>query len=123
MPFSLVALYSTNSRRTKTIEVTATPTGAYTPGGDPIDLTTLVDTTFQGNCFPGSVPKVIKIENSAVGYTAEIIATGTVPATLSNAYKMKVFSGGGAELPAAAYPAGLLADAFLLELVGPNWGF
>lgn len=121
MPQTLAAVSFSNSRRQKTITINATPTGSYPPGGDPIDLTAITDPTFQGSCFPGKVPDRVLILNVPAGYDAEIVAgTGT---TLATAFKLKVYSAPGTELAAAAYPAALLADAFQLALIGPNWGF
>lgn len=121
MPLANAAVSSSNTRRQKTIKIKATPSGNYPAGGDPIDLTNITDPQFQGSCFPGKIPDYIQIENSPAGYTAEIVAgTGT---TLATAFKLKVFTAAGTELTAAAYPAALLADFFLLALIGPNWGF
>lgn len=121
MPLTLVAQGTSNSRRQKTIKLSATPTGAYPAGGDPIDLTAIADPQFLGSCFPGQVPQSVQIENSPDGYTAEIVAGTGI--TLATAYKLKIFSAPNTELTAAAYPAGLTADSFLLALSGPNWGF
>ena len=121
MPFTLVAVSSSNTRRQKTIKVTAVPTGNYTVGGDPIDLTTITDPTFQGSCFPGQVPTGIQVENAPAGYAAEIVPAGGT--TLATAFKLKLYTAPGVEEGAVAYPAALLADSFLLALFGPNWGF
>jgi hypothetical protein len=122
MAFTLVAVSSSNTRRQKTIKLNATPTGSYVTGGVPIDLTAITDPTFQGCCFPGSVPKLVQVDNAPAGYTAEIVA-GTDGTALATAFKLKVYSVAGTELTAAAFPAALLADSFLLSLTGPNWGF
>lgn len=120
--FNLVALGSSNTRRGKTIKVSAAPiAGTYIPGGLPLDLTTITDPTFQGSCFPGKVPDSIQVENSPAGYSAEIVAgAGT---TLATAYALKLFTAPGTEMTAIAIPAALVADSFLLALFGPNWGF
>jgi hypothetical protein len=121
MPFVLVAVSSSNSRRQKTILVKATPTGSYVVGGDPIDLTAITDPQFQGSCFPGKVPDLIRIDNAPAGYSAEIVAgSGT---TLATAFKLKLYTAPNTEMTAIAYNAALLADFFLLALGGPNWGF
>lgn len=121
MPLALVAISSSNTRRQKTIKIKATPSGSYVVGGDPIDLSAITDPTYQGSCFPGSVPNTVQVDNAPAGYSAEIVAgTGT---TLATAFKLKVFTAPGTEMTAIAYPAGLLADSFTLALTGPNWGF
>ncbi|HEV2709144.1 MAG TPA: hypothetical protein VGU67_02925 [Edaphobacter sp.] len=74
MSNTLVAVSSSNSRRQKTIKIKATPVGSYVAGGDVIDLTAITDPTFQGSCFPGSVPNVVQIDNTPAGYSAEIVA-------------------------------------------------
>lgn len=122
MSLTLVAVSSSNTRRQKTIKLNATPVGNYVVGGVPIDLTTITDPTFQGSCFPGSVPKSAQVDNTPAGYTAEIVA-GTDPTQLATTYKLKVYTAPGTEMTAIAFPAALLADSFLLALTGPNWGF
>lgn len=122
MPFTLVAIGSSNTRRSKTIKIKASPlAGTYVVGGLPIDLTAITDPQFQGSCFPGKVPDYIQVENAPVGYAAEIVAgSGTA---LTNAYNLKIYTAMGTELTAIAIPAAIVADFFLLALVGPNWGF
>jgi hypothetical protein len=120
--FNISAVGSSNTRRSKTIKVKAAPTSiTYIPGGLPLDLTTITDPTFQGSCFPGKVPDYIQVENSPAGYSAEIVAgSGT---TLATAFNLKFFTAPGTEMTAITVPAALVADSFLLALVGPNWGF
>ena len=120
--FNLVATGSSYTRRQKTIKVAAAPlAGNYVVGGLPLDLTTITDPQFQGSCFPGSVPTSIQVENAPAGYTAEVVAgSGT---TLATAFNLKVYTAPGVEMTAIAIPAALVADAFLLALFGPNWGF
>lgn len=121
MPLAIVAIGTSNTRRSKTIKTTMTPSGTYPTGGDPIDLTTITNPTFQQGVQPGSVPTSVQIDNTPAGFAAEIVAgTGT---NLATSFKLKVYSAPGVELANAAYPAGLLADSFLVALNGPNWGF
>jgi hypothetical protein len=122
--FNLIALGSSNSRRTKTIKVNAAPlAGNYTPGGLALDFTTITDPTFQGSCFPGSVPTAVQVDSSPAGYSAEAISLAPAAPTLSNSYALKIYTAPGVEMTAIAIPASLVADAFLLSLAGPNWGF
>jgi hypothetical protein len=121
MPLNLTAVSSSNTRRQKTIKIKAAPTGSYVVGGVPIDLTSITDPTFQGSCFPGQVPQAIQVDNAPAGYSAEVVAgAGT---TLATAFNLKVYTAPGTEMTAIAFPAGLLADSFLLAMTGPNWGF
>lgn len=122
--FGITAVNSSNTRRQKTIKVKAAPlAGNYVPGGLTLDLTAITDPTFQGSCFPGSIPNFIQVENAPVGYSAEVVPSGIVGATLANAYLLKIYTAPGTEMTAIAIPAALVADYFLLALVGPNWGF
>jgi hypothetical protein len=120
--FNLVAINSLNTRRQKTIKVSAAPlAGNYTPGGLALDLTTITDPSFRGSCFPGMVPQSIQVENAPAGYSAEIVAgSGT---TLATAFALKIYTAPNVEMTAIAIPANLVADFFLLALLGPNWGF
>lgn len=122
MALILTAVSSSNTRRQKTIKIKAAPTSVtYTVGGIPIDLTTITDPTFQGSCFPGQVPQLIQVENAPAGYSAEVVAGAG--STLANAFNLKIFTAPGTEMTAITIPAALVADSFLLALVGPNWGF
>jgi|GEM_PF-4122352 len=120
--FNLVAAGSSNSRRQKTIKVTAAPlAGNYVVGGLALDLTTITDPNFLGSCFPSKVPDSIQVENCPDGYSAEIVpGAGN---TLATAFALKIFTAPGTEMTAIALPAALVADSFLLALFGPNWGF
>jgi len=123
MPFALVvAGEAQNTRRQKTIRIRATPSGSYTVGGDPIDLTTITNPTFKPGVYPGQVPSINSVvENSPAGYSAELVAgSGT---TLATAFNLKIYTAPGVEMTAIAYPAALTGDSFLIGLLGPNWGF
>lgn len=98
--------------------------GNYTPGGDPIDFTNVLNPGWHANPIPGGfpVPSIndVKIEKSPAGYNAEIVAgTGN---TLSTFAALKVSSAPGQELAAGAYPAALTGDPFLIEVTASTFG-
>lgn len=121
MPLANVAVKVNHSRRSKVLEFKATPSGSYVPGGDAINLVTMTNPKFlQGGLPSGNdtTKMDIEVKNTPAGYTAEVVQTA---GTLATAFKLKVFSVAGTELTAAAYPAALLADFFILSLSMPAW--
>lgn len=113
MALSAVATYRDITRRKKHIDVLVTPSGNYVSGGDIFNLTAITNPKLLSGVKPATLPQVGIVLNAPGGYYAEFIM-GT---TMTNC-KLKVYTSGGAELAAAAYPAALLANAFLVRLTG-----
>lgn len=95
-------------------------TGSYVTGGDTANFTpnTWTDPNNQGIIgYPTTVPSIqpavrsLNFAAAQAGYYASIIP-GT---TLANA-KFQIFTAGGTELAAGAYPAGILAGTAFVEL-------
>lgn len=110
------------TRRRKLIRFKVTPTGNYTTGGDPLDLTAITNPKFEQNPGFRSVPSLddIYVVRAPAGYGAELVAgTGT---TLATALKLKVFTTANTELAAGAYPGALTGDSFLIEADVSTWG-
>jgi hypothetical protein len=109
------------SRRKKTLYVALTPSANYVVGGDTVNLTAAGGMTNPKNLpggFPATLPKQVYVENSPAGYSAEWVP-GT---TLANG-KLKIYTAPGTEMTAIAYNAALLADPFVLRLIGPIGNF
>jgi hypothetical protein len=109
--------------RDKEMVLSLTPTGNYVNGGDTVNLTSIANPKYLGNAnvgFPGNI-QIWEVINCPVGYSAKLIPGATLAT-----WKLKVLQGGAAnstpeaEIPAAAYPAAILADVFTIRLVGPK---
>jgi hypothetical protein len=122
MALALVAQLPDYSRRRRIRRVGITFTGIYAQGpGVPLDLTAITNPNFYGDVLMSTVPLAqdIEIVNSPGGYLYEIIAgTGT---TLATAFNLKISTAPGAELPAAAYPAAILAAQLNLQISQKAW--
>lgn len=110
------------TRRRKMVRLKLVPTGNYTAGGDPIDLTAVTNPKFLPNPGFPTVPSIddVYINKVPAGYGAEIVAGAG--STLATAFKLKVFTTANTELAAGAYPAALTGDSLLLEADVTNWG-
>ena len=116
--FTLTSTDKDLTRRRKVLTVAALAVGNYVPGGDSINLSNVQNPKFISNGKIGGVPKIAEVMNAPGGYSAEIITASTLAG-----FKLKVYSAPGVELAAGAYPAALLADAFLLKFAGPLGAF
>lgn len=104
--------------------------GNYPAGGDTLDLTNAGGTPAAPNTIPaavnGGVVDVDIIERGVVGgfvagggFCALIAPNANAPlkfADLAN-LKLKLFTSGNTELGAGAYPASVLGDIIILEVV------
>jgi hypothetical protein len=103
--------------RTKRLYLIATPSGNYVTGGDTVNLQAITPALGQleGTVgYPGNI-KNYSVISAPDGYTANLIKGGTLAT-----WKLQVFSASTAELAAAAYPAGVLAGTFVIEVEGPK---
>lgn len=109
--------------RDKELVLTLTPTGNYVTGGDTVNLTVIANPAFKGDAaigYPGDITQ-FEVIGTPAGYSAKLIKGGTLAT-----WKLMVFQGGAAvstpsaQLAAAAYPAGVLADVFTIRLIGPH---
>ena len=85
---------------------TLTFTGSYPTGGDTLDFTTVADK------LPST--QIIQVfaesQNGNGGYYV------AVQGSAMNNWKLKAFSGGGAEITAGAYPASVTTDIVQLSI-------
>jgi hypothetical protein len=104
-----------------------TPSGAYPTGGDTMDLTPVMQQVPGTEIVQVSVPDTNSPNNTAFGQIGGYyVPQGQPgpqggnqngnPVTAYNAWKLKAFSAGGAELGAGAYPASVLADVITVEI-------
>ena len=85
---------------------TLTFTGSYPTGGDTVDFTTVADK------LPST--QIIQVfAESQNGNSGYYIA---VQGSAMNNWKLKAFSGGGAEITAGAYPASVTTDIVQLSI-------
>ncbi len=87
--------------------------GSYTAGGDTLDLSTI-----SGLIPSSGLPLFAFVEGNGTG-TQQSAAGGyyvVVPGTTLATYRVKIFSAGGVELVAGAYPAAVTGDAVFLNL-------
>ncbi len=99
--------------------VGATFSGSYSTGGDTVDFTQIAD-KLESTQIINAIAESNSATNTAFGQTGGyFIMQGnptTTPgqsspvATALNAWKMKLFNGGGTELAAGAYPASVTSD-------------
>jgi hypothetical protein len=106
MAVALAVVSVDNTRRKKRITYKTTFSGNYATGGDTIDFTAATDPNFKNARIPSVPPELIEVNGNPGGHGAE----GVVGAGNNNS-KIKLFSAAGTELAAAAYPAGVLAEA------------
>lgn len=118
MPIALVTFDKEISRRRKRLRVKGTLSGNYVTGGITVDLTTISNPKLLSSGKAASNPTLGLVLNSPAGYTGELVAGATIKTWL-----LKVFTTGGAELAAAAFPAALAADPFQFEFEGPLGAF
>jgi hypothetical protein len=89
-------------------------------GGDTVNLTAIsvpLGVSDGAIGYPGKITEY-QVLKFAGGYVAELVP-GT---TLAN-WLLRVYSAAGTELATGAYPAAILADTFLISLVGPKLRF
>jgi hypothetical protein len=104
--------------------------GNYVLGGDALDLTNgggtpAAPTTFPWAEYRGAATFDIEAhgpagsQSAGGGYYSVVAPNNDTPLThadLAN-MKLKIFSGGGAELAAGAYPAAVLNDTVVIKLI------
>jgi hypothetical protein len=118
MPVTLITTQKDITRRKKRLTVKGTVSGAYTPGGDPMDLSTTTNPSMISGGKLGSNPQFGRVVKHPSGYIGELVGASTL-----QGWALKVFISPGNELPAAAYPAALLADPFYFDFEGPLGAF
>jgi hypothetical protein len=94
MSLTLTAIDTQVGGSQVSVWVAVTPSGTYTTGGDTLDFTKILNPNFLAKPFPSRifiVPPGVYLEEMGGPYTG--ILDGT---SLSN-YKMKFYTGGGAE--------------------------
>lgn len=106
MPWTLTVISINPTRRKLTVLFSAVPSGAYVAGGDVVDLTAPIDSSYLGYKCPSVVPDVLECVSGMTGNSGEGVTAGLTPATC----KMKFFSSTDTELAAGAYSATQLAD-------------
>ena len=87
--------------------------GSYATGGDTLDLSSIAALIPSG-----SLPLFVFAEGNGSG-TQQSAAGGYYVVLAGNAlnnWKMKIFSGGGVELGAGAYPAAVTGDSVYLSV-------
>lgn len=116
--------------RSKTLEITLTPSGNYTTTGDNMHLDALTAATGISDGLIGFPAQIDSAEviKCPFGYKAEIVNPGSGTANLPN-WKLKIeetgaaVSGPFAEITAGAYAAGITTDVFAVRLRGPKLRF
>lgn len=134
MPNTLITKPTQRSRRSTTRCYRGVLTGAYVQNagaaGEVLNFTAATDPNFLASPIAGLLDVnainaklyEFKVVRYPGGYPAELnLSTGAT--SWANALILKIFSAPGVELAAAAYPAGILADSFDVELTGPNGSF
>ena len=92
--------------------------GSYATGGDTLDLSAIAPLIPSGGSLLSALAEGngTGAQQSAAGGYYAVVGNQSVPTAL-NAYKVKIFSGGGAELSAGAYPAAVTGDYVVLQTV------
>ena len=94
--------------------------GSYVAGGDTLNLTpsTILDPGVRGVLGPNTVPRVAPgvLSENLGGYYAQV-----VPGATLSTFKLKVYSPGGAELAAGAYPAAITGGNLSLVIPFENF--
>ena len=85
---------------------TLTFTGSYVTGGDTLDFTTVAD----------RLPSTQIVQVFADSQNGNAIYYVPVQGSALNNWKVKVINGGGTELSAGAYPAGVTTDIVQITL-------
>ena len=85
---------------------TLTFTGSYPTGGDTLDFTQVADKIAATQI----VQAFAESQNGNAGYYVAVAGSAL------NNWKLKAFTGGGAELAAGAYPASVTTDVVQLSL-------
>lgn len=104
--------------------------GNYSTGGDTLDLTNAggsptAPTTFPWATSVGAVTFDIEAhgpagsQSAGGGYYTVVAPNTDAPLTFSDLanMKVKIFSGGGVELSAGAYPAAVTGDSVIIKLI------
>ena len=104
--------------------------GNYVTGGDALDLTNGGGTPAAPNTIPSAQSRgaaTFDIEahgpagsrSANGGYYTVVAPNNDAPLTFADLanMKLKIFSGGGSELGAGAYPADVLSDTVIIKLV------
>lgn len=117
MANTLTALKPDYSRRRIKRRNKVTLTGNYATGGEILDLSSVLNPTFQPQSNFGTVPAIedMQVINVPSGYQAQIVAGSG--STLGTAFNLMFFTTAGAQLAAAAYPAALTAAANTIEII------
>jgi hypothetical protein len=117
MSLALTTQAVNNDLRSKRLYVIATASGAYTTGGDTVNLSAIKASLGQSGAtigYPGKISHA-EVTNFPAGYTANLI-----PGSNLTNWKLQIYTSGGAELAAAAYPAAIIATPFVFEIEGPK---
>jgi hypothetical protein len=85
---------------------TLTFSGNYTTGGDTIDFTTVADKLPSTQIIQASAES----QNGNAGYYVPVASTAL------NTWKLKCFTGGGAEISSGAYPSSVTTDVVQLTI-------
>ena len=86
---------------------TLTFSGSYATGGDTLDFTTVA------SMLPSSQVLQVSAESQNGNSDYYVPVSGSA----LNTWKLKVFTGGGTELSAGAYPAGVTGDIVQITVV------
>lgn len=118
MAIVLVSVQRDITRRKRRLVIQGTVSGNYVTGGIPVDWTTVTNPKMLPGGRPRSNPLLGEVLNTPGGYSAEFI-----PGTTMKNWLLKVYTGGGAELAAAAFPGALIAAPFQFEVQGALGAF
>lgn len=104
--------------------------GSYVSGGDTLDLTNAGGSPSSPITFPwatsvGAVTFDIEAhgpagsQSAGGGYYSVVAPNGDAPLTFADLanMKLKIFSGGGVEQGAGAYPAAILTDTVIIKVI------
>jgi hypothetical protein len=101
------------TRRRKKLNIEVTMSSNYATGGDTLNLTTMTNPNFLAGANVNSIPPQcdVAFKNGPGGYEPRWVP-GT---TLANG-KVQIYSTGGTEVAAGAYPAALSGDKLEIEI-------
>jgi hypothetical protein len=105
------------SKGAEVLSITVSSLVETTPGGDTVDLTSIVAALGQSDVtigYPGTI-KNFEVVSAPAGYPALLVAGTTL-----KTWKLRVFSAIDTELATGAYPADILAGTFILMVEGPK---
>ena len=117
MALALSAKPTRHGLRTKDRVVKVVASGNYVTGGDTVDLTNVSNPNFLSDQRFGQNSSIndYEVVQAPAGYTAELVPGATLAT-----WKLMVFSAPNTQLAAAAYPAAITGDFFILRFTGPK---